>query len=290
MTNRPRPRRLCLSLGLAIIATIGLAAQRPALAQAPVAQPEQAKRAAKAAPLRLRVLSYNIHHGEGVDRKLDLERIARIIRSVEPDLVALQEVDRKATRSRSIDQPAELARLTGMPVVFGSNIPLQGGNYGNAVLSRLPIVRHKNHLLPSLDAGEQRGVLELEIDLPDRDQTLWFFATHLDYRSKDAERLASARQIAELVARHPDRPALLAGDLNDVPQSAVLAEFEKLWRRSNQEPLPTIPVDKPTRQIDFVLFRPVDRWKVLETKVLDEPVASDHRPILAVLELAPRPD
>lgn len=106
----------------------------------------------------LRVLSYNIHHGEGVDGKLDLDRIARTIQSVEPDLVALQEVDRKVTRTGGIDQPAELARLTKMQVAFGGNIVLQGGDYGNAVLSRWPIRRHENHKLPRFDNGEQRSV------------------------------------------------------------------------------------------------------------------------------------
>ena len=75
------------------------------------------------------MLSYNIHHAEGVDNKLDLERIANVILSVKPDIIALQEVDQKATRSGSVDQPAELARLTKMNVAFGANIPLQGGHY-----------------------------------------------------------------------------------------------------------------------------------------------------------------
>ncbi|MEZ6125818.1 MAG: endonuclease/exonuclease/phosphatase family protein [Planctomycetaceae bacterium] len=107
-------------------------------------------------PTQLRVLSYNIHHGEGVDRKLDLQRIADVILSVRPDLVALQEVDRNATRTGGVDQPAELARLTRMHVVFGANIELQGGHYGNAVLSRHPIARLRNHLLPNIDDSERR--------------------------------------------------------------------------------------------------------------------------------------
>ncbi len=108
---------------------------------------------------RLRVVSYNIHHGVGVDGRVDLERIARVILSVDADLVALQEVDCNTKRTNLVDQPARLASLTKMQVVFGDNIPYQGGRYGNAVLSRLPIVRHENHALPSFYEGEQRGVL-----------------------------------------------------------------------------------------------------------------------------------
>jgi len=238
-----------------------------------------------AEPVRLRVLSYNIHHGEGVDRKLDLERIARVIREVEPDLVALQEVDQRVKRSGSVDQPAELARLTKMQVVFGANIELQGGHYGNAVLSRLPIIRHKNHLLPNVEAGEQRGVLEVELEMAD--ERLLLFATHLDHRRDDCERIASARAINELALTQAKQPALLAGDLNDTPDSKTLAEFALQWTSASEKSLATIPVSRPTRQIDFLLYRPQNRWKVVEIKVLDEAVASDHRPIFAVLELSP---
>lgn len=75
----------------------------------------------------LRVLSYNIHHGEGVDGKFDLERIAKVIQSVNPDLVALQEVDRNTTRASDVDQAQELAELTGMHMAYGKALDYQGG-------------------------------------------------------------------------------------------------------------------------------------------------------------------
>src|SRR5688572_12746619 len=81
-------------------------------------------------PLRLRVLTYNIHHAEGTDGKLDLARIARVIHEQQPDLVALQEVDVKTRRTGGVDQAAELAKLTGMHVAFGKGIDFQGGEYG----------------------------------------------------------------------------------------------------------------------------------------------------------------
>jgi endonuclease/exonuclease/phosphatase family metal-dependent hydrolase len=254
-----------------------------------LATPQLAAQPGDAGTTRLRVLSYNIHHCEGVDAKLDLERIAAVIRAAEPDLVALQEVDQRVRRSRSVDQPAELARLTGMKAVFGQNIPLEGGGYGNAVLSRLPIVRQQNHKLPNVDAGEQRGVLEVELDAPGDKQPLLFLATHLDHRRDDRERLASAKAIAELAAGQGERPMLLVGDLNATPDSAVMTEFGKSWRRANDEILPTIPVNQPARQIDYVMLRPAERWKVIDVKVIDEPVASDHLPILATVELLPGP-
>lgn len=236
-------------------------------------------------PIRLRVLSYNIHHAEGVDRKLDVDRIARIILSANADIVALQEVDQKATRSENVDQPAELARLTKMNVVFGANIPLQGGHYGNAVLTRLPIIEHKNHLLPNVDNGEQRGVLVAQLEVTKIRQPLVIFATHLDHRRDNRERVASVEAINKLAAEYDSKAMLLAGDLNDVPDSKTLSDLGREWKRTNEKPIPTIPVATPTRQIDYALYRPAQRWKVVETRVLEEAVASDHRPILAVLEL-----
>jgi endonuclease/exonuclease/phosphatase family metal-dependent hydrolase len=235
--------------------------------------------------LQVRVLSYNIHHGEGVDGKLDLPRITRLIKSVSPDIVAVQEVDRKTARTNRVDQPQELSRLTGMKVVFERNIRFEGGDYGNAVLSRWRIERHKNHHLPSYDDGEQRGVLEVELAADRAGDRFLFFCTHLDHRRGDRERIASAKAINALAARRSEMPAILAGDLNAQPDSAVLREFESLWRKANEEDLPTVPVAAPRRQIDYILFRPADRWRVIEVRVLDEAVASDHRAIFAVLEL-----
>ncbi|MBW3543812.1 MAG: endonuclease/exonuclease/phosphatase family protein [Planctomycetes bacterium] len=238
-------------------------------------------------PFQVRALSYNIHHGAGVDGKLDLKRIAGVIKSAAPDVVAVQEVDKKTRRTGEVDQAAELARLTEMHVVFGGNIRFEGGDYGNAVLSRWPIKRHANHLLPSFDDGEQRGVLEVELELPGGREPLLLYVTHLDYRPADEERFASAAAINALAAKSPGRAAILAGDLNDVPGSRTLRRLEEIWVSASRESLPTVPVGRPARQIDFVLVRPAERWRVVETRVLDEAVASDHRPILAVLELLP---
>lgn len=242
---------------------------------------------ADSGPLQLRVLSYNIHHGEGVDKSLDIERIADVIKSVKPDVVALQEVDRGVTRTKGMDQPGDLSRLTGMEVLFGNNIRYQGGDYGNAVLSKLPIKRYENHSLPALRNGEQRGVMEVEFDLPGSKTPLLFFATHFDYHPDESERLASVKFINELPVFDKQPLALLAGDLNALPESKTLQLLASSWKRANDEAQPTFPAEKPVRQIDYILVRPKSRWKSVEFRVLDEPVASDHRPILAVLELAP---
>jgi endonuclease/exonuclease/phosphatase family metal-dependent hydrolase len=240
----------------------------------------------RAEPLvRVRVLSYNIHHGEGQDFVVDLQRIARVISSVNPELVALQEVDSHVRRTELLDQPAVLARLTDMHVAFGHNIPHEGGLYGNAVLSRWPILKAENHRLPSCYVGEQRGVLEVTIQPPGVETPLLLLATHFDYRPRSAERWLSARLINELITARGDVPALLVGDLNDTPASRTLSELEKRWRQANRWNALTYPVDNPHKQIDYVMMYPRTQWRIIETRVLDEQLASDHRPLLAVLEL-----
>ncbi len=170
-----------------------------------------------------------------------------------------------------------------MHVIFGANIELQGGHYGNAILSRYPIKEHKNHLLPNTDGGEQRGVLVTQIELPEFDRPLMFLATHFDHRREDQQRIDSAQAINQLV-KASDLPAIVAGDLNATKESQPLKTLEPFWSHVNTAPLPTIPVNAPERQIDFILVRPADSWKVIEVKVLDEAVASDHRAIYCELE------
>jgi endonuclease/exonuclease/phosphatase family metal-dependent hydrolase len=232
----------------------------------------------------LRVLSYNIHHGEGMDGRIGLERIAKVILSVDPDAVALQEVDIRTARSGGVDQLEELARLTGMKKFFGKTIDHQGGDYGNAVLTKLPAVYARNEPLPG---KEPRALMEVTLTLGRA--SVPFFATHLDASREEALRIAAAKRILEIA---PGRgPAILAGDLNAVPESETLAllETQGAWARAGAPGiLPTFPVREPRRQIDYILHRPADRWRTVEIKVLDEAIASDHRPIFAVLELLGR--
>lgn len=234
-------------------------------------------------PRLVRILCYNIHHGEGVDRKLDLSRIAELVQEIDPDIVALQEVDNEARRSGGVDQASELAKLTGMQVVFGKNIELQGGGYGNAILSKHEIASSSNQHLPLLDDGEQRGLLVAEIKLPSQTTPLYFLATHLDHRRPDEERFQSAETIVNWAKEHPDHVAILAGDMNDVRGSRVLDKLSEAWTIAGEKEQPTVPVDAPTRQIDFVLGRK-GQWRTVSSKVLDEAVASDHRAIVVVLE------
>lgn len=229
----------------------------------------------------LRVLCYNVHHGEGTDGKLDLPRIAKVIRAADPDLVALQELDDRTKRTGGVDQTAQLARLTGLHGKFGKAIDFQGGGYGQAVLSRFPIGEATVHPLPGTPNREKRIAFEARLTIDGRD--LSFVTTHLDHQLA-AERERQAAKLNELFAG-ADRPVILAGDLNATPDSKAFAALTAKWTDATAgKGLLTIPMDRPTKQIDYVLFRPAERFRVVSAMVIDEPVASDHRPVLVVLE------
>lgn len=246
-------------------------------------------------PMRLRVLTYNIHHGEGVDSKLDLPRIARVIAEQKPDLVALQEVDVKTQRTGGVDQPAELAKLTGMHAAFGKGIDYQGGEYGNAVLSRFPIQSKTIHPLPAGEGEERRNATVVVVRPWEGGPALRFVATHLNYRD-EAERVREVEAIQRALKQGEgaDLPTVLAGDLNARPGTAPLKLFAPDWKDAAAEggagdapEAATFPAEQPVRRIDYVMLRPAAAWRVAETKVVAEPVASDHRPVLAVVELLP---
>jgi endonuclease/exonuclease/phosphatase family metal-dependent hydrolase len=234
-------------------------------------------------PDQLRILSYNIHHGEGTDGVFDLERLARVIRSADPDLVALQEVDRGTGRASGVDQASELGRLTGMEDFFGKALDFSGGEYGEAVLTRLPVISVTNHPLPFSPGHESRAALEVVVEL--RDGTpCHFIGTHLDHTRDPADREAQSRAMNELFARD-DALRLLVGDLNAEPSAPSMQILLEHWTRAGAElERPTFPSNVPGRTIDHVLMRPAGAWEVESVEVLDEPLASDHAPLLVVLQ------
>ena len=238
--------------------------------------------AAKQCPNELRVLSYNIHIGIGNDEELDLERTARVIMAQTPDIVALQEVDNKADRTKNIDQAAELARLTGMHAVFGKTISIAGGDYGIAVLSKYPIAEHKITQLPRRENHEDRGALQVKLDL-DNGKTLLFVCTHFCHLSEE-RRVKQAEKINELFA-DLDGPVVVAGDFNATPESETIKTLQAKWADATDEK-PTFSSDKPHVKIDYIFYRSAETFRVKETKVIEEPVASDHSPVLSVLEFA----
>jgi len=238
-------------------------------------------------PARVTVLTYNIYHGEDANGNSNLDAVAGIINSLEPDLVALQEVDNGTTRAKGLDLTAELSKRTGMKGVFGRAMDYAGGEYGEAILSRYPILDTKNNPLPHTPEAEPRAALEAHIQLP-AGRKVVFVGTHLDHLQDQKNRMMQASRIRELYADY-DLPVILAGDLNAVPDSDPIGLLIQEWSYAGRgDPKPTAPSLAPKRKIDYIMFRPKDRWRVVKIRVIDEKVASDHCPVFAVLELLPQ--
>ncbi|WP_236696692.1 endonuclease/exonuclease/phosphatase family protein [Rhodopirellula islandica] len=231
-------------------------------------------------PIQLKVLSYNIHHGEGTDSKLDLNRLAKIIQKVDPDLVALQEVDQNTRRTGVVNQIEVLAAQTGLFGQFAKQLDYGGGEYGQAILSKHPIQAFKVHWLPGEPDRERRivGVAEFQI----HGNTFLFGTTHLHHARVDL-REGQTRELDRLFAQGT-LPMILAGDFNASPDSQAIQMLQQEWRMATSEPMPTFPAESPTRQLDYVVVRPANSWRIVKAMVLDEPLASDHRPVLVELE------
>lgn len=236
-------------------------------------------------PNRVRILTFNILHGETLKGDFDLDYIARVIIKADPDLVALQEVDLRTNRALKMDLVSELGLRTGLNPLFGRAMFYDGGEYGEGILSRYSFLSTRNHPLPAREGKEPRAALEVQVLLPGGD-TLTFIGTHLDHTRDETDRLAQAEELNRLYAAC-EKPMILSGDLNARPDSETMKAFFSLWTPSDKHYSPTIPSDGPRSKIDYVLFKPAHRWKVIETTVICDTIASDHCAQLSVLELRP---
>ncbi len=283
-----RPARRSLNLGGCII--LGLlagCAQRPAI--------------------QVRVLSFNIHHGVGMDSKLDLSRTLEAIKAARPDLVALQEVDRRTNRSKNIDQLQVLADGTGLRPIFGKTIDWDGGEYGIAILSRFPVEYQRVHPLPY--KKEKRALMEVGVRVGASrvgshadGRELVFFNTDLDDDKDDAERFGSVdvfgRSVSDLESSTPagrrglNVPIIFAGDLFVTPEHAVMQRLRSTLLDSAEaghelNPL-TVVAANPTKRIDYILYSKIPGLRCIEYHVIHDPLTAQHRPVLAVFEIRSR--
>jgi len=230
----------------------------------------------------LRVAAYNIKHGRGMDGEVDLARIAHVLRALDADVITLQEVDRNTERTGGVDQVAVLAELLGVQGFHGAHRPYQGGEYGNAVLTRLPVRNVRVHPIPEA-GGSRLAVHEVEVEVSTAPGgSVSVVSVHL--AGTPDERLAQADSLTRIFTGR-SHPVILAGDFNSRRGDAVMTALAGEWTMFGKRGKPdTYPSDAPDREIDFVLFRPAGAFDVLDHFVVEEPMASDHRPILAVLQ------
>ncbi len=249
-------------------------------------------------PIPVRLVTFNTHHGVGEDARHDLPRLARLLHSVDADVICLQEVDRHfGDRSEDVDQALLLSRALDMQLAWGPAIddPRPGDRpprqYGNALLSRLPILISDVHRLPG--AGEPRSALRTMLELDGG--TLWVTNTHLS-TGKPGQR---AEQVAALAALHTDsmESGVLVGDFNTRPDAPELiplrgrfADSWELaedrddqagWRFWQRDEGLTHPAHSPHRRIDQVWVSAGVR--VATAQVVDAEGASDHLPLMVDL-------
>jgi endonuclease/exonuclease/phosphatase family metal-dependent hydrolase len=229
----------------------------------------------------LRVMTFNIQsaiHG--------LDKVSEVIRSASPDIVALQEVDVGSRRANGLDQPAELARRTGLKYfAHFRTTSLHGGDYGVALLSRFPLESVEQHPLPVETGTEPRTVARVHMKVHGQDVSV--YVTHLTRRPFNGGiRVRQSAAIMKLMVEDP-RPKLLMGDMNDTPESGSLRLFKRELSdvfalrgegSADTYPLPVIP----NLRIDYVLA--CDRFMPKSSKVL-RVKASDHYPVVADLTL-----
>lgn len=255
-------------------------------------------------PIPVRLVTFNTHHGVGEDDRHDLPRLAKVLAAADADVICLQEVDRWfGERSEDVDQALLLSRALDMQLAWGPAIdePRVGGDaldrprrqYGNALLSRLPILISDVHPLPG--TGEPRSALRTMLELDGG--TLWVTATHLTTRSVPER----ADQVAALAALHTEQMAsgVLVGDFNARPDAPELHPLRERftdawelaedrgdqagWRFWQRDEGHTHPAHAPHRRID-------QAWvsagvTVASARVLDAEGASDHLPFVVDLRI-----
>lgn len=223
-----------------------------------------------------RLMSYNIHHGEGMDGKIDIERIGKLIIDINPEVVGLQEVDSVVVRSGNIDILQLLSEQTGMYATFGYSILHDGGKYGNGILTREKPLAVKKIALPG--AKEARTALIVELD------KYIVVNTHLSLTNE--ERLESVKIITDAVEIY-DKPVFLMGDLNATPDSEPITFLQDKWQILSNPKQPTSPSVNPRSTIDYILGYTVkgETYAKYRAHVIDEQVASDHRPLFVDIRL-----
>lgn len=248
-----------------------------------------------ASPLHIRVVTYNIHRAIGVDRRFRPERVVQVLKHYDADVVLLQEVDEGVPRSRELNLAKELAREAGYPhFALGHNVSLRKGRYGNATLSRFPIVRERNIDLSLAQSWIRRGCQHASVSLGEGRPTLELFNLHLGLsareREKQIELLSQSHEFGSVGAA---TPMLVAGDFNDW-RSLLWPMFTNGFgfhcatdsKTGRRGALATYPSFSPQGGLDRIYYRgPIRLVSVRRCRLQVSRVASDHLPVIAEFEI-----
>lgn len=230
-------------------------------------------------PFTARLMCYNVHNCVGLDDSLSCERIARIINDADVEAVALQELDSMTARYPGHDMLSEVAALTSMHPTYAASIDYRGGKYGIGILTREKPLSFRRVPLPC--SSEPRSLLIVELE------DYYYCCTHLSLHEVD--RIESVRIITRELAQL-DKPALIAGDFNALPNSLPMMAMQRQFDIFAKQGSPfTFPADNPEREIDYIcLYKGAgDVAEVVSHTVVSAPVESDHAPIVAEVVVTP---
>ncbi len=244
----------------------------------------------------IRVMTFNIHHGEAADGSTDLRTIADIIKQSDADIVALQDVDRWVPRSGKVDMISSLTDLTGMTYAFARNRELEGGECGVGVLTRFPILEEKSRELVPGIPGRRSRLMEMILDV--KGTEILFMNAELDSSANDPLRSVWASTIVEVGREHQFVPAVVCLSLAMPPTGSTLdtlsAGFQDTWKKADAPKQKTDPLSAYRSRLDYVFISgsrmPVDS-KTPQTGLKAVGVNSvatsvtDHRAITVDLQI-----
>lgn len=226
----------------------------------------------------LLIATYNIHACIGRDKQFDPQRVVDVIKNIDADVIALQEVEHHLIDD--LDLLQFIATEAGYQAYTGPTMKRDQRNYGNAVLSRLPVSNKLTRDL-SVDGREPRGLIELQLEI--HGQTILILATHLGLRP--AERRLQTEQIIALLSLQQADTTILLGDLNEWflwgrPLRWLSRHFDKTPH------VATFPVLWPFLALDRIWVNPVSQLlSVRSHQIFPARQASDHLPLVAEVSL-----
>ncbi|MBS6528072.1 MAG: metallophosphoesterase [Bacteroides caccae] len=229
----------------------------------------------------LKLMSYNIKNANGMDNVCNFQRIANVINNASPDVVAIQEVDSMTNRSGQKYVLGEIAERTQMHGYFAPAIDYDGGKYGIGLLTKQVPLRLQTLPLPGRE--EARTLILAEF------VDYIYCCTHMSLTEED--RMKSL-ELVKAFTSSSTKPLFLAGDMNAEPESGFIKELQKDFQILSNPKQHTFPAPDPKETIDYIatLKQNAKGFAVISAKVINEPMASDHRPILVELRTAEKAD
>jgi len=225
----------------------------------------------------VRIATYNVHRAIGSDGRADPARVLAVLREIDADVYALQEVE---AHDDGADMLAWLAAELGYQSVAGTTLKRRDGHFGNGLLSRCPI-REKRVTDLSWRGREPRGAIAINVDCSGA--RLRVVATHLGLRP--AERRDQVQQLLHLFEEHPNERSVLLGDLNE--WFLWGRPLRRLHRHFKETPsLATFPSFMPVLALDRIWAHPRSMLRRLAAHATPlARAASDHLPLVATLDL-----